>query len=46
MSKQPEYKGERNPLASRRLKRELLKDRFVPKKKAEKPEPKPEPAQT
>lgn len=32
MPKHPENRGERNPLASRRLRRELLKNRFVPKK--------------
>lgn len=33
MAKHPEHRGDRNPLASRKLKQQLQKNRFVPKKK-------------
>jgi len=33
MAKHPENRGDRNPLASRKLKQRLQKNRFVPKKK-------------
>jgi hypothetical protein len=50
MTKHPEKQGERNPLTSRKLRRELMKNRFVPKKTVSEsgtevdlpPRPKPE----
>jgi hypothetical protein len=43
MATHPEKKGDRNPLTSRKLRENLLKNRFVPKKKQEKSVAEPAP---